>query len=92
MPDIAFDGKNYTAVYTHVVGCGEVRLGAVRVTPGAVWSSPACYKNGPKQVRDTSIAFGNSNGLVVFSNWDDNSPNPADHSSQIFGMFIDKSK
>jgi len=91
LPDVAFDGKNYTVVYTHVVGCGEVRLGAVRVTPGGLWSSPACYKTWPKLVRDTSIAFGNINGLVVFSNWDDSSSNPADHSNQIVGMFIDMS-
>jgi len=91
LPDIAFDGKNYTAVYTHVVGCHDVRLSAVRVTPGAVWSSPALYKSGFNSVRDASIAFGNKNGLVVFSNWDDSSPNSADHAAQIVGVLIDRS-
>lgn len=72
-------------------GCGKVRLAGVRVTPGAVWSAPAVCKNGPKKVREAAVVFGSKNGLVVFSNWDDSSPDSADHAAQIVGVLIDRS-
>jgi len=91
MPDVASDGKNYTVVYRKKISCSEIRLAAVRVTPGGIWSSEACFKNWAKMVGDPAIAFGKINGLVVFTIWDDSSSNPADHSYQIVGMFINKS-
>jgi hypothetical protein len=91
--DIAFDGKAHTVVYEHVYGC-KTYVGAVRVSPSGVAGSPAFFNFTSANLVDrVSVAFGNTNGLVVFDQF--NSPstyNGPDGYHSIMGLFIDKSK
>lgn len=93
LPEIAFDGKNYTVVYSHLQGCHSY-VGAVRVTPNNVAGYPTYYQFPSTPTMDLCLvgnvdaAFNNTKGLVVFTN----SYYGAEAAEGIYGVLIDKSQ
>jgi hypothetical protein len=89
-PAVAFDGKNYCVVYSHVNGCHSY-VGAVRVTPDGVAGTTTFFMTAYDLVSEVDVAFGSTNGLVVFEDFNPpliyNGPN---FSTGIFGQFIEK--
>jgi hypothetical protein len=91
-PEVAFDGKNYCVVYRHHNGC-HAYVGTVRVTPGGVKGTTTFFKTKYDLVGMVDVAFGTTNGLVVFDNFNPPSTfNGPDRSNSIYGQFIEKSK
>ena len=89
---MAFDGKNYCVVYRHHNGC-HAYVGAVRVTPSGVKGTTTFFKNKYDLVTYVDVAFGTTNGLVVFDNFTPPSTfGGPDHYGSIFAQFIEKSK
>ena len=90
-PEVAFDGKNYCVVYRHHCGCHSY-VGAVLVTPDGVKGANTFFKNNYDLVSMVDVAFGTTNGLVVFDNFNPPSTfNGPDCSNSIYGQFIEKS-
>ena len=90
-PEVAFDGKNYCVVYRHHKCC-RAYVGAVLVTPGGVKGTTTFFKNKYDLVTRVDVAFGTTNGLIVFDNYNPSSTfNGPDGSNSIFGQFIEKS-
>lgn len=89
-PAVDFDGKNYCVVYSHSNGCHSY-VGAVRVTPDGVKGTTTYFKTAYDLVSQVDVAFGTTNGLVVFEDFNPpliyNGPNQSDG---IFGQFIEK--
>ena len=89
-PAVDFDGKNYCVVYSHVNGCHSY-VGAVRVTTGGTAGTTTYFKTIYNLVGEVDVAFGTTNGLVVFEDF--NPPltyNGPDQSTGVFAQFIDK--
>jgi len=90
-PEVAFDGKNYCVVYQHTNGCRSY-VGAVLVTPDGVKGANTFFKNTYDLVTMVDVAFGTTNGLIVFDNYNPSSTfNGPDGSNSIFGLLIEKS-
>jgi hypothetical protein len=78
-------------VYRHHNGCHSY-VGAVRVTPDGVKGTTTFFKNNHDLVTMVDVAFGTTNGLVVFDDFNPPSTyNGPDHSNSIYGQFIEKS-
>lgn len=67
-PAVAFDGTNYVVVYRHAHGFQHYP-GAVRVTTEGVVGPTTYFKTLVGLVFEVDVAFGTTNGLVVFENY-----------------------
>ncbi len=89
-PAVAYDGAAYTIVTQHQVGC-LAYIGAIRMAPSGTYG-PATYFTSSDLVGDVDIAFGTTNGLVVFTDF--NKPttnNGPDWSWGVHFRLIDRS-
>lgn len=89
-PAVAFDGKNFTVMFSDKVGC-KTYLAGVRVDSNGTFGTHNTFKD-LEFITSVDLAFGTSNGLAVFSKFNPPSTyNGPDRSYGVCAQFIDKS-